>query len=194
MDNFHRNSQISNKRKYYSRNRENISKKMREKYQVLNSTEKRIISRRNKRKYKLLNVKQKQILSQANREKYRNMTVDQRHHLKLKNKQKYAMLNAAQKLKLKYKNLMYRMKKQQCIVQTNLRSDVEFNKLVTNFIECLKEGPTLICECCGGLFFNKSIKSISSNYFQEHFDDETILNFLCVPTLASTFELLLVHN
>lgn len=187
MENFDCNSPKSKKRKYYLNNRENFLNKGRQKYYELNLNEKLKISKRNKRKYKSLSVGRKEVLAQGNREKYRNMTVEQRCHLKFKNQNKYIMLTAVQKLKLNYKKLMTRMKNQQCIAQINLRSNAEFGKLVSNYVECIKEGPTEICECCGGLFFKKSTKTFSSNYFYDNFDVESIPNFLCVPSLVSIF-------
>lgn len=187
MENIDRNFQNSSKRKYYLSNREKILNNKRIKYQELNSNEKRKISKRNKSIYKSKSVSQKKVLSLLNREKYHNMTDEQRLHLKFKNQKKYIMLTAAQKLKLKYKNLMYRMKNKQSIDPKNLRSSEKFSKLETCFIDCIKEGPTEICECCGGLFFKKSIKSLSLSYFQNNFDEEMIHNFLCVPSMVSIF-------
>lgn len=189
MENFDRNSQNSSKRKYYLSYREKILNKKRIKYQELNSIEKRKISKRNKSIYNSKSVSQKKVLSLFNQEKYRNMSDEQRLHLKFKNRKKYMMLTAAQKLKLKYKNLMHRLKNKQFIDCTNLRNNEKFSKMATCFVDCIKEGPTEICECCGGLFFKKSIKSISSNYFQNNFDGEMILNFLCVPSMVSFFTL-----
>lgn len=175
----------SSKKKYYLDNRYEILSKKKKKNDQLTANQKRIISFRNKRKYKSLSDNQKKVLSKSNKEKYRDMSDEKRITLKEKNRRKHLMLTAADKIKLKYKNMMYYRRNSNKILDRISSRSVDLLKLINVYIESIKDGPTEICECCGGLFFKRSMKSISKNLLQTLFDDDGILQLLCVPSMVS---------
>jgi len=44
----------------------------------------------------------------------------------------------------------------------------DWSKVITAFRNRVKEGPTNVCVCCGGLFFLKSIRKTSYQGLMEH--------------------------
>lgn len=113
------------------------------------------------------------------------MCDDKRNLLKEKNHRKHLMLTAAEKIKLKYKNMKYYRSNSLKILERMSSRKPNLLKLIKVYIEAIKDGPTEICECCGGLFFKRSIKFMSKNLLQNLFDGVVILQLLCVPSMVS---------
>lgn len=189
------NSENSAKRKYYLRNREQIISAKRKKYNDKSKEELNNLSKINKKRYKRKSLVQKAISSKIIKKKYQSLSTDDLKLLRNENRRKYANLTVAKKLRLKYNNRMRYLRNRQIISQRTLNVNECSLNLIEQYYKSIKEGPTELCECCGGLFFPKSIKGISMNHFKDNFDDEFIKQILCIPQKVNdVFYLNLILN
>lgn len=145
------------KRKHSIRNQPSCStstteilRKKREKYHARSKKTKRNESVRKKRKYNSSSPNKKRIKLDVMKKKYIDMPLIEKN-------------NYRKKYREKYQNKTVQEKKEY-ISTIREKHDVNEN-VINNYFSKIKNGPTHICICCGGLWFKTQIKIITQEVF-----------------------------
>lgn len=126
------------------------------------------ILKKKRDRYQKMSVEKKELKLDNARKRYQSMPKTIKSNLSVKNAKKYASLSAVEK-----KNYI-----------ENVQSRVG-NKLIETYLSEIKDGPTYICVCCGGLWFKKQMKIVNNEFFANGFTDEFISQISCVPHVST---------